>query len=72
MMFLVRDGSLNFKSKDYEEYNYDGTELCHQDTQALMTLFPQWVKPYLIGREDISESTGWYRREQVYLAHPAR
>ena len=68
----MRAGSLKFKSKDFKEYNYDGTELCHQDAQALMTLSPQWVDPYLLGREDVSESTGRHRREQVYLAHPAR
>lgn len=43
-----------------------------KNAQALMTLSPQWVDPYLLGRRMCQSPQGRHRREQVYLAHPAR
>lgn len=63
------NGSLDFKSKDFEVHKSDVKDLSHQDTWALMTRFLQQMNYLLIKGKMYLCSPGWYKREQEGLSH---
>lgn len=63
------NGSLDFKSKDFEEHKSGVKDLSRQDAWALMTRFPQQMNYLIIKGKMYLSPPGWYKREQEGLSH---